>query len=507
MQVHRLQEFAQALEAKGLLQAAVMPDPAQPIGYLSYDSRDLGQDTLFVCKGAAFKEEYLLQVLANGAAGYVAETVYPNVDPAVPHLLVTDIRKAMPVLAGLFYEEAWRDLGLIGITGTKGKSTTTYYVKYILDSWMESLHKPKTGVISSIDTYDGVIFKESHLTTPEVMDLQRHFRNAVDSGLAYMTMEVSSQGLKYDRVSDIIFDVGIFLNISEDHISPVEHPTMEDYFQSKLKIFRSTKHAVVNLDSDRAEEVVAAAKAAEDMLTFSQTDPQADLYGYDVQKHDDEICFRVRYSGINCFDEPFALTMPGLFNVENALAAIATAIILGVPMEHIKKGLYEARSSGRMEVYKSKDRKIIAIVDYAHNRLSFEKLFDSTKEEYPGYHIVSIYGCPGSKAQLRRRDLAEVAVRYASKIFVTSEDSGTEPFDQIAAEIVAHIEPTGCPYAVLEEREDAIRAAMQEVKEPTVLLITGKGNETRQKIGRAYVPCLSDVEITKKYLALYDKML
>ena len=128
MQVHRLQEFAKALEAKGLLQTAVMPDPAQPIGYLSYDSRDLGQDTLFVCKGAAFKEEYLLQVLANGAAGYVAETVYPNVDPAVPHLLVTDIRKAMPVLAGLFYEEAWRDLGLIGITGTKGKSTSTYYV-------------------------------------------------------------------------------------------------------------------------------------------------------------------------------------------------------------------------------------------------------------------------------------------------------------------------------------------------------------------------------------------
>ena len=507
MRVHQLKEFAEVLAARGLLKEAVLPDPEQPIGYLSYDSRDLGPDTLFVCKGAAFKEAYLLQVLEAGAAGYVTEIVYPQVDPQVPHLLVTDIRKAMPVLAGLFYDEAWKDLSLIGITGTKGKSTTTYYVKYILDSWMEELGKPKTGVISSIDTYDGVIFKESHLTTPEVMDLQRHFRNAVDSGIEYMTMEVSSQGLKYDRVDDIIFDVGIFLNISEDHISPVEHPTMEDYFQSKLKIFRSTEHAVANLDSDRADEVIAAAKAAEDMLTISQVDPQADVYGYDVVKAGDEIRFRVRYSGENGFDEPFALTMPGLFNVENALAAIATAIILGVPMKHIKKGLYEARSSGRMEVYKSADNKIIAIVDYAHNRLSFEKLFSSTKEEYPGYNIVSIYGCPGSKAQLRRKDLAEVAVQYATKIYVTSEDSGTEPFDQIAEEIVSHILPSGCAYSVLEDRDDAIRAAMEEVAAPTVLLITGKGNETRQKIGREYVPCASDVEITKKYLALYDKML
>ena len=146
-------------------------------------------------------------------------------------------------------------------------------------------------------------------------------------------------------------------------------------------------------------------------------------------------------------------------------------------------------------------------MDYAHNRLSFEKLFGSTQEEYPGYKIVSIYGCPGSKAQLRRRDLAEVAVQFASKIFVTSEDSGTEPFEQIAEEIAAHIRPSGCPYAVIEDREEAIRTAFSEMTEPTVFLITGKGNETRQKIGRNYVPCLSDVEITKKYLALYNEML
>ena len=137
MRKHQLREFARALQERGLLLEAVLPSEEREIGYLSYDSRDLGEDTLFVCKGAAFKEEYLQQVLEAGAAAYVSETVYPNVDPAVPHLMVTDIRKAMPVLAGLFYEEAWKQLNLVGITGTKGKSTTTYYVKYILDSWME----------------------------------------------------------------------------------------------------------------------------------------------------------------------------------------------------------------------------------------------------------------------------------------------------------------------------------------------------------------------------------
>ncbi len=511
MKKRNLGDFAQALEDKGLLVEAVLSDPLQPVGYLTYDSRDLGENTLFVCKGAAFKEIYLQQVIEKGIAGYVSEKVYENIDADVPHLLVTDIRKAMPVLAGLFYDDAWKELNLTGITGTKGKSTTTYYIKSILDTWMQETGGKATGVISSIDTYDGVIFEESHLTTPEVMDLHKHFRNAVDSGIRYMEMEVSSQGLKYDRVAGITFDVGIFLNISEDHISPLEHPTMEDYFQSKLRIFENTRHAVVNLDSDRADEVLKASEAAEDRLTFSQKDPSADIYAYDVRKEEGEIRFNVRFKGneeaqMAAFDEPFALTMPGLFNVENALAAIACSLFYQVPLRVMQEGLLIARSSGRMEVYTSKDNKVVAIVDYAHNKLSFEKLFESTAIEYPGYHIVSIYGCPGVKALLRRKDLAEVAVRYASKIYIVAEDPGLEPFDHICEDMLQYIKPSGCPYEIIEDRGEAIRKAVLETQEPTVLLITGKGNETRQKYGAEYLPCVSDVEITKKALAEYNEM-
>lgn len=501
--MYDLRIYEEKLREAGLVVKSQIPDGPLPVGYVTYDSRDLGEHTLFICKGAAFKKEYLEDVVSRGIQAYISEDEYTNIDPGIPHIIVSDIRRAMPIIGALFYREAWRELKLVGITGTKGKSTTAYYVKYILDSYLASVGKNQSGIISSIDTYDGVIFEESHLTTPETLDLHKHFRNAVDSGIEYMEMEVSSQGLKYDRVDGITFDVGVYLNISEDHISPLEHPTMEDYFAAKLKIFQHTRHAVINLDSDRIDEVLQAAKAAEDFVTFSQIDESADIYAYNVRKVDHEIRFFVR---TKAFDQEFVLTMPGLFNVENALAAIGTAMFLQIPTEHILLGLRNARSSGRMEVYSSKDQRVIGIVDYAHNKLSFEKLFDSTKKEYPGYRIISIFGCPGLKALLRRKDLGTIAGENAAKVYIVAEDPGLEPFMQISQDIAQYVAQTGCPYEIIEERGDAIRKAILTATEPTVLLITGKGNETRQKYGAQYLPCLSDVELTKKYLEEYDTL-
>lgn len=501
MKIHDFRDFAQRLTEAGLAAACRLPEGPLPIRYVTYDSRDLGEDTLFVCKGAAFRPVYLEDVVRRGIQGFISEADFSAVAPNTPYIQVSDIRKAMPLIGSLFYGDAWRELNTVGITGTKGKSTTAYYVKYILDSWLTARRQPQSAIISSIDTYDGVIFEESHLTTPEVLDLHKHFRNAVDSGISYLEMEVSSQGLKYDRVSGITFDVGVFLNISEDHISPLEHPTMEDYFASKLKLFSHARRAVINLDSDRAGDIAAAAAQAERCLTFSQKAPGADIYASNVRKEGQEIRFTVRTAS---FEEEFALTMPGLFNVENALAAIGAAMALGVPVEHMKKGLYAARSSGRMEVYTSADQKVIGIVDYAHNRLSFEKLFASTKKEYPGYQIISIFGCPGLKALLRREALGTIAGENSAKVYIVAEDPGLEPFMDISLDIAQYVERTGCPYEIIEERGDAIRKAILTAEAPTVLLITGKGNETRQKYGAQYLPCLSDVEYTKRYLREYD---
>lgn len=502
MEKHRLKEYIECMKNEGLfLEADCFRKEQEEIENLTYNSKEAAENTLFICKGAAFKEEYLKEALKRGAIGYVSEKRYESCGE-VPHILVTDIRKAMPALANLFFNSPWEDLHVIGIGGTKGKSTSVYYMKAIVDDYLEAQGKRDSAVISSIDIYDGIISKESHITTPEAVELQGHIRNAVESGMEFVQMEVSSQALKYGRVDKMRFDVAAFLNISEDHISPIEHADFEDYFQSKLLIFEKTKTAVVNLDADFSDRILEAAKAAEKVVTFSTKCTDADFYAYNIHKEGNGTVFMVKCAD---FEKEFVLTMPGLFNVENALAVIAIAAQFGIPTEYMYSGLKRARSSGRMELYTSKDNKVIAVVDYAHNKLSFEKLFSSTKEEYPEYDIISIFGCPGKKAFIRRRDLGTIAGKYAKKVYLAAEDPGYEPVEEISRDIAQYVEKEGCPYEMIEDRGDAIKKAIESVEHPSILLITGKGNETRQKYGCEYIDCPSDVDYVKKYLAEYDE--
>lgn len=495
-----LSAYKACLESAGLLLSGGLEGLENTvIRQLTYNSKAVTEDTLFICKGASFKEEYLKEAVAHGAVAYVSETQYAL---EVPCLLVSDVRRAMPFLANLYFGRPWEDLNLIGITGTKGKSTTAYYIKAIIDDYMAARGGHESAVISSIDVYDGVIKKESHITTPESVELMEHFRHAVDAGIEYLEMEVSSQALKYDRVDGITFDVGVFLNISEDHISPIEHPDFDDYFESKLRIFAQTKTACVNLDSDEAGRILQAAKAAGRLITFG-TAKEADIRADRIRKKGMDTVFSVI---CDRFEQEFVLEMPGLFNVENALAAIAIAYALDIPVEYMYSGLKRARSSGRMELYHSKDHKVVAIVDYAHNKLSFEKLFESTMEEYKGWRIVTIFGCPGKKAYIRRRDLGTVAGMHSDKIYLVAEDPGYEPVADISRDIAQYVEAQGCPYEMIEDRGEAIGKAIMEVEEPTVILITGKGNETRQKYGSEYVDCPSDVEYTKKFIGEYDRV-
>ncbi len=499
---HTLGDYYQLLLREGLLTGGAPPaaDLARPVTLVSCDSRQVVPGTLFICKGAHFKGAYLADALRKGAFFYLADHPYPEAGGA-PCLLVNDVRRAMALLAGFYYNHPSGRLNVVGVTGTKGKSSTSYYLKYIFDEYAAGAGKAESGVIGSIDTYDGVERFESHLTTPEPLDLARHFANGVSAGMEYLTMEVSSQGLKYGRVLGVEFAAAVFLNIGYDHVSPIEHPDFEDYFASKLRIFQQTGLACVNLDSDHADRVLAAARRCPRVITFSQTDPGATVYGSNVRKSGNDILFRVktlRYS------REFRLTMPGLFNVQNALAAIAVCEGLGIPEQAIYVGLMKARVPGRMEIYTNADDRVIAIVDYAHNRLSFEKLFQSTLEEYPGRRIVTVFGCPGKKALDRRRDLGEISGRYSDLVILTEEDSGEEDTEAICREIAAWVEAEGCDYSIQPHRGQAIRQAILGCETPTVVLITGKGAETRQKRGLVYIECPSDVEYTKTFLHAYD---
>lgn len=358
MKKYTLKEYADLLSSVDMLaEAEMMGRDETVITYLTYDSRAVTPGTLFICKGAAFKEQYLENAIRAGAVAYVSEVQYET-ETTVPCLIVKDIRKAMPPLAEMYFNKAWQELTVIGFGGTKGKSTSAYYMKAIVDDYMAATGGKESAVLSSIDIYDGVIRQESHITTPESVELHEHMRHAVDSGITYLEMEVSSQALKYDRVNNMQFDVADLSEYFRGSISAqLSIRILKIIFSPKMKMFALAKQAVVNLDADFVERALKAAEDAGSFKTFSLKDPSADFYGYNIHKEDGEIIFSVK---CDKFDETFSLTMPGLFNVENAVAVVAAATLLNIPLEYIKSGLHRARSSGRMELYTSADKRVTA---------------------------------------------------------------------------------------------------------------------------------------------------
>lgn len=501
MKRYKLINYIEELKKENLLLEENVSESLKEmiINKVTYDSRKVITNTLFICKGVEFKKEYLDSSLENGAIAYVSEEKYKMKNE--PYIIVNDIRKAMAILIRLYNNDPQNKINMIGITGTKGKSTTSYYIKYILDDYMKDLKKNETAIISSIDTYDGKSKKEAVLTTPEPEELFEHIRNAVESDMENLVMEVCSQALKIERVYGILYKCGVFLNISEDHISNIEHKDYEEYIASKLKLFNQTETAIINLNTADLDRVLESAKKCKKVITFGNSE-NADVYGYNIRKEGMNTVFNVR---TKYFNEEILLTMPGLFNVENALAAIAVATELNVPYKNIYNGLKMARASGRMEVYSDKKQEVVVIVDYAHNKLSFQKLYESTIKEYPKREIITVFGCPGNHAQNRRKDLGELSGKYSDMNYLTMEDPRNEKVEDICKEISTYIKKENGKYKIIVNREEAIKEAILQAKPNSVILITGKGNETVQFVKGEYVPCETDVQYAKKYLKELDE--
>lgn len=490
---YNVQKYIDILNGKDLIKKTINCDKIleKKVEYVSYNSRDIQTNTLFVCKGANFKKEYLINAVKEGVFAYISEIDY-GID--IPCIIVKNIKIALSIVASNYFNNPSEKLNIIGITGTKGKSTTSYFVKYILDEYKNAMDKKDTGIISSIFTYDGKTTVKSLLTTPESYDLQKIFYTCSKNDVDDVVMEVSSQALKYARVNDVNFDISVFLNISEDHIGPIEHPDFEDYFNSKLKIFSKSNIACINLDCNYSDRIYKVAKNdAKKVVTFSTINSNADVYGYDIHKDGFKTVFMVK---TKYFEREMLLSIPGLFNVENALAAIAVAICMNIPEKYIYLGLSIAKSEGRMEIYHSSDEKIVGIVDYAHNKVSFEKIFDTTKKEYPDRKIIAIFGCPGNKAEIRRKDLGEEAGKNADLIYLTEDDPAYESVEQISNEIVKYLSKYNQNYIVVEDRNKAIKEAVNFVKNSNdkyIILILGKGNEKAQKVAGGLVPYKSDM--------------
>ena len=318
-----------------------------------------------------------------------------------------------------------------------------------------------------------------------------------------MVMEVSSQGLKYNRVDGIEFATSCFINIGQDHISPIEHPTFEDYFNSKLSIFKQSKVACINMDTDHYDEVEKAASIIP-YITYSLNNESANVYARNIQSVNGSVEFDVVVKNIPEYQdvtEHIKLAIFGTINVIDALAAITIAISQGVPMKYCVSGLAKAVVPGRMMLIKSKDGKRIGLVDYAHNGISFRFLLSSIKQEFPEKDIIMVFGAAGGKAYNRRAELGEVAGEYSKHIILTEDDSGEEGPLPICEQIAAHI-GSDCTYEIILDRPEAVRKAIRMADENTIVIAAGKSMETTQKRGQHSIEIESDYDVMTKEFAL-----
>ena len=464
-----------------LTQANLLTKDAAGEGHLvpsaiGCDSKTATAGTLFFCKGVRFKAQYLADAVERGACAYISEVEY---DVNLPHLLVSDVRKAMPLIAREFYGRPDRQYPLVGITGTKGKTSCAYQLGAI---FQEAYHG-QYGIISTNEALSCGQARKKSGTTPEALDLYGLLNGFATDRCKAAVMEVSSQGLQYDRVTGVEFAVGIYLNLSPDHISPTEHKDFEEYKTAKKKMLTLCDTGIVNLDDEHAREMMAAATCPR-LLTVSLSDSSADYYADQIELTEEGLEFTV--NGTDLKSERMTLMMAGEFNISNALCAIAAARTLGIGVEEIRRGLSKASVKGRMEQFTLNG--VFVLVDYAHNGLSFEKVFDYADRFHPDAKKVVVYGCPGNKALDRRTEMSDVAGQRADFVVLTDDDPAEEDPDAIMDEAEVMLQRHGVDYVRIHHRPTAIAHGLSQCNPGDLLLLLGKGHETTQTVCGQSVP-------------------
>ncbi len=437
------------------------------------DSRKVGEGSLFFCiKGAVSDgHKYVPDVVAKGAKVLVVQDrVEAPEDVTV--IRVADSRYAMALIAAAWYGHPAEKLKVIGITGTKGKTTTAYMIKSILEA---AGHK--VGLIGTIEAIIGDEVIPACNTTPESTTVQEYFAKMVEAGCDCVVMEVSSQGLMLHRTAGFLFEIGIFTNLEPDHIGSAEHSSFEEYLQCKAMLFRQCRLGIFNADDKHLQEILKGHTCAVETYGFHEN---ADFCasGAQMVSAPGYLGIAYRVSGKRNF--PVEIDIPGKFSVYNSLAAIAVCDYFGVSEENIVKALKQAKVKGRVEMIKVSDT-FTLMIDYAHNAMALESLLTTLKEYHPK-RLVCVFGCGGNRAKSRRYEMGEVSGRLADFTIITSDNPRFEEPEAILADIESAISKTGGEYIKITDRKEAIAYAIHHGQPGDVIILAGKGHEDYQEI-------------------------
>ena len=438
------------------------------------DSRkEMHEGSAFVCiKGAVFDgHDYVADMAAKGASAVIVER-----DVEAPEGLtvikVADTRYAQALASAAYFGYPADELKVIGITGTKGKTTTTYMVKSILEGVGH-----KVGLIGTIESIIGDEVIPSKNTTPESFTIHEYFRKMVDAGCDCVVMEVSSQGLMLHRTAGIPFEIGIFTNLGEDHIGPNEHTDFEDYKRCKGLLFKQCKLGIANVDDAHFADVFKDATCKIETFGFSE---QADLRATDVRLVSAPGHLGVAYKASGLMNFDVEIDIPGTFSVYNSLTAIAVCSHFDVPADKIVAALKEAKVKGRIEMIKVSED-FTLMIDYAHNAMSLESLL-TTLKEYNPKRLVCLFGCGGNRSKARRYEMGEVSGNLADLTIITSDNPRFEEPQEIINDIKIGIGKTTGKYVEIIDRKEAIRYAIDEAQVGDVIVLAGKGHEDYQEI-------------------------
>jgi len=448
---------------------------------ITIDSRLVKPGYLFVAiKG--FEQDghkYIESAIENGASAVLIDEErlddFKDVNAEV--LTAKNTRFLLSPISINFYENPSKEFKLIGITGTKGKTTTSFMIKKILEE-----DNKKVGLVGTVACYSGKKkLMDSERTTPEAIELQEMFRTMADDGCEYVIMEVSSQSLKIGRIDGLNFETGLFTNLSEDHISPHEHPTMKDYFLSKAKLFDMTNNGFCNIDEPKSLELI-------------DLKPNCKFGTYSIHKDSDKKATNITITNvlttfnvnINNKEELVKISIPGEFTVYNALGAISICEYLGCSSESIIKGLKKVRVPGRSELVDN-DLGLAIMIDYAHSPESLENILKAVKLYTKG-RVISLFGCGGDRDSRKRPKMAKISGEIADYTIITSDNPRTEDPVKIVNDVEEGIKGITDNYEVIVDRKKAIEKAVKMAKPEDIVVLAGKGHETYQIIGHEYLP-------------------